>query len=421
MNNRRRVVITGYGAVSCVGNDVNTMWDALINGRCGIGRVTQFDPTDFKTQVGGEVKNLDWQSVVSEKDYRRVDSFVTFALVAFDEARRDAGLPADFRDEESGLDVNRIGVVVGSGIGGLHTIESQCAVLLNKGPSRVSPFMIPSIITNMASGMISIRCGAGGPNFSVVSACATATHAIGASFDAIADGRADMMVTGGAESSITRLGYAGFCSMKAMSTHYNDTPEIASRPFDRDRDGFVRSEGAGILILEEYEHAVKRGAKIHCEVVGYGATGDAFHMTAPMTGGLGGMRAFRMALDNAGLNPEDVDYINAHGTSTHLNDLCETQAIKALFGDHARKLAISSTKGAMGHGLGAAGGFETIIASKTIETGIVPPTINYTTPDPECDLDYTPNVARERKVDVALNTNLGFGGHNGVIALRRCK
>ena len=419
MMNRRRVVITGYGAVSCVGNDVNTMWDSLINGRCGIGRVTQFDPTDFKTQVGGEVKNLDWQSVVSEKDYRRVDSFVTFALVAFDEARRDAGLPADFREEGSGLDVNRIGVVVGSGIGGLHTIESQCATLLTKGPSRVSPFMIPSIITNMASGMISIRCGAGGPNFSVVSACATATHAIGASFDAIADGRADMMVTGGAESSITRLGYAGFCSMKAMSTHYNDTPEVASRPFDRDRDGFVMSEGAGILILEEYEHAVKRGAKIHCEVVGFGATGDAFHMTAPMTGGLGGIRAFQMALDNAGLNPEDVDYINAHGTSTHLNDLCETQAIKALFGDHARKLAISSTKGAMGHGLGAAGGFETIIASKTIETGIVPPTINYTTPDPECDLDYTPNVARERKVDVALNTNLGFGGHNGVIALRR--
>ncbi len=420
MMNRRRVVITGYGAVSCVGNDVNTMWDALVNGRCGIGRVTQFDPTDFKTQVGGEVKNLDWQSVVSEKDYRRVDSFVTFALVAFDEARRDAGLPADFRGEDCAIDPNRVGVVVGSGIGGLHTIESQCAVLLNKGPSRVSPFMIPSIITNMASGMISIRCGAGGPNFSVVSACATATHAIGASFDAIADGRADMMITGGAESSITRLGYAGFCSMKAMSTHYNDTPEVASRPFDRDRDGFVMSEGAGILILEEYEHAVKRGAKIHCEVVGYGATGDAFHMTAPMTGGVGGMRAFQMALDNAGLNPEDVDYINAHGTSTHLNDLCETQAIKALFGDHARKLAISSTKGAMGHGLGAAGGFETIIASKAIETGIVPPTINYTTPDPECDLDYTPNVARERKVDVALNTNLGFGGHNGVIALRRC-
>ena len=235
MMNRRRVVITGYGAVSCVGNDVNTMWDSLINGRCGIGRVTQFDPTDFKTQVGGEVKNLDWQSVVSEKDYRRVDSFVPFALVAFDEARRDAGLPADFREEGSGLDVNRIGVVVGSGIGGLHTIENQCAVLLSKGPSRVSPFMIPSIITNMASGMISIRCGAGGPNFSVVSACATATHAIGASFDAIADGRADMMVTGGAESSITRLGYAGFCSMKAMSTHFNDTPERASRPFDRDR------------------------------------------------------------------------------------------------------------------------------------------------------------------------------------------
>ena len=417
--NKRRVVITGYGAVSCVGNNVQTMWDSLINGRCGIGRVTQFDPGDFKTQVGGEVKNLDWASVISEKDYRRVDSFVTFALVAFDEARRDAGLPEDFRSEGSCIDPSRVGVVVGSGIGGLHTIESQCAALLNKGPRFVSPFMIPSIITNMASGMISIRCGAGGPNFSVVSACSTATHAIGESFDAIASGRADMMVTGGAESSITRLGYAGFCSMKAMSTHFNDTPELASRPFDRDRDGFVMSEGAGVLILEEYEHAIKRGAHIHSEVVGYGTTGDAYHMTAPIPGGTGGMRAFQMALDDAGLNPEDVDYINAHGTSTHLNDLCETQAIKALFGDHARKMAISSTKGAMGHGLGAAGGFETIIASKTIETGIVPPTINYTTPDPECDLDYTPNTARERKVEVALNTNLGFGGHNGVIALRR--
>ena len=417
--NKRRVVITGYGAVSCVGNNVQTMWDSLINGRCGIGRVTQFDPGDFKTQVGGEVKNLDWASVISEKDYRRVDSFVTFALVAFDEARRDAGLPEDFRSEGSGIDPSRVGVVVGSGIGGLHTIESQCSVLLTKGPRFVSPFMIPSIITNMASGMISIRCGAGGPNFSVVSACSTATHAIGESFDAIASGRADMMVTGGAESSITRLGYAGFCSMKAMSTHFNDTPELASRPFDLDRDGFVMSEGAGVLILEEYEHAIKRGAHIHSEVVGYGTTGDAYHMTAPIPGGTGGMRAFQMALDDAGLNPEDVDYINAHGTSTHLNDLCETQAIKALFGDHARKMAISSTKGAMGHGLGAAGGFETIIASKTIETGIVPPTINYTTPDPECDLDYTPNTARERKVEVALNTNLGFGGHNGVIALRR--
>ena len=322
--NKRRVVITGYGAVSCVGNNVRTMWDSLINGRCGIGRVTQFDPGDFKTQVGGEVKDLDWASVISEKDYRRVDSFVTFALVAFDEARRDAGLPEDFRSEGSGIDPSRVGVVVGSGIGGLHTIESQCAVLLNKGPRFVSPFMIPSIITNMASGMISIRCGAGGPNFSVVSACSTATHAIGESFDAIASGRADMMVTGGAESSITRLGYAGFCSMKAMSTHFNDTPELASRPFDRDRDGFVMSEGAGVLILEEYEHAIKRGAHIHSEVVGYGATGDAYHMTAPIPGGTGGMRAFQMALDDAGLNPEDVDYINAHGTSTHLNDLCET-------------------------------------------------------------------------------------------------
>ena len=415
----RRVVITGMGVVSCVGNSVAEMWNSVVNGRCGISRVTLFDPSDLKTQIAGEVHGLNPEDFFPAKEVHRTDDFCVYAVAAFTEAARDAGLPLDLRTEGSPLDPDRTGVCIGSGIGGMRTIESQARVLFERGPNRISPFFIPMLISNMASGMISIRSGARGPNFAAVSACSSGAHAIGESFCAIARGDADAMICGGAEATISRLGFAGFCAMKAMSVR-NDDPLHASRPFDKDRDGFVMSEGAGILILEELEHARARGAHIHAELIGYGASCDAYHITSPAPGGAGGVQAFRMAMKNAGIAPEDVDYVNAHGTSTHLNDLYETQALKTVFGDHARDMAISSTKGTMGHGLGAAGGFETIICAKVLQTGIIPPTINYTTPDPECDLDYTPNTARERKqVNIAINTNLGFGGHNGVIVLRK--
>lgn len=415
----RRVVITGMGAVSCVGNSVADMWDSVVNGRCGITRVTLFDPSDLKTQIAGEVHGLNPEEYFPPKEVHRTDDFCVYAMAAFTEAARDAGLPLDLRGEGSPLDPDRTGVCIGSGIGGMRTIESQARVLFEKGPNRISPFFIPMLISDMASGMISIRSGARGPNFAAVSACSSGAHAIGESFSAIARGDADAMICGGAEATISRLGFAGFCAMKAMSVR-NDDPLHASRPFDRDRDGFVMSEGAGVLILEELEHAKARGAHIHAEVIGYGASCDAYHITSPAPGGSGGVLAFQMAMKNAGINPDDVDYVNAHGTSTHLNDLYETQALKTIFGDHAKKMAISSTKGTMGHGLGAAGGFETIICAKVLQTGIVPPTINYTTPDPECDLDYTPNTAREYKqMNIAINTNLGFGGHNGVIVLKK--
>ena len=415
----RRVVITGMGAVSCVGNSVADMWDSVVNGRCGITRVTLFDPSDLKTQIAGEVHGLNPEEYFPPKEVHRTDDFCVYAMAAFTEAARDAGLPLDLRGEGSPLDPDRTGVCIGSGIGGMRTIESQARVLFEKGPNRISPFFIPMLISDMASGMISIRSGARGPNFAAVSACSSGAHAIGESFSAIARGDADAMICGGAEATISRLGFAGFCAMKAMSVR-NDDPLHASRPFDRDRDGFVMSEGAGVLILEELEHAKARGAHIHAEVIGYGASCDAYHITSPAPGGSGGVLAFRMAMKNAGINPADVDYVNAHGTSTHLNDLYETQALKTIFGEHANSMAISSTKGTMGHGLGAAGGFETIICAKVLQTGIVPPTINYTTPDPECDLDYTPNTAREYKqMNIAINTNLGFGGHNGVIVLKK--
>ncbi len=416
--NSRRIVITGVGAVSCVGNSVPEMWDSVVNGKCGLDKITIFDASDLKTQIAGEVRNLNPEDYIPAKEVRRVDDFCLYAIAAYVEAARDAGLPEDLRSEGSPVNPDRVGVCIGSGIGGMRTIEAQARVLIEKGPSRVSPFFIPMLISDMASGMISIRSGARGPNFAAVSACASAAHAIGEAFSAVKRGDVDMMITGGAEATISKLGFAGFCSMKAMSQR-NDDPKHASRPFDKERDGFVMSEGSGLLILEELEHAKKRGAKIYAEVVGYGASCDAYHITSPAPGGEGGLVAFRMALKNAGINPDEVDYVNAHGTSTHLNDLYETQALKTLLGDHAKETAISSTKGTMGHGLGAAGGFETIICAKTIQTGIIPPTINYEYPDPECDLDYTPNVAREREVNVAINTNLGFGGHNGVIVLKK--
>ena len=415
--NSRRVVVTGIGAISSVGNSVDAMWESLLAGKSGIGPVTKFDAADYRTRIAGEIKDLNVSNYMTEKEARRLDDFCLYAIAAGDEAMKDAGLGLDLRDG-SVADPNRVGVCVGSGIGGMRTMEEQCMKLLQQGPSKVSPFLIPMMIIDMASGSLSMRYGAKGPNHAVVSACSTASHSIGESYWMVKRGDADLMITGGAEASVSRLGFAGFCSMKALSQR-NDDPTRASRPFDKDRDGLVMSEGAGILILEEYEHAKARGAKIYAEIVGYGATGDAYHITSPAPGGEGGARALTMALKNAGLNPEDVDYINAHGTSTSLNDKFETAAIKTAFGDHAYKLAMSSTKGCMGHSLGAAGGLETIVCLKTIQTGIIPPTINYTTPDPECDLDCTPNTPRERTVNVALNTNLGFGGHNGVIIVKK--
>ncbi len=413
----RRVVITGIGAISCVGHDAASLWDAVVNGKCGLGKVERFDLSAYRTQIAGEVKNFDPTRYMTEKEARRMDDFALYAVAASDEAMKCAGLPLDLRDGTV-IDPNRIGVCIGSGIGGMRTLEKQCEALLTKGPGRVSPFLIPMMIADMGSGSISMRYGAKGPNFTAVSACASATHSIGEAYSAIVRGDADLMITGGAEASVSRLGFAGFCSEKAMSQR-NDDPLHASRPFDKDRDGFVMSEGSGILILEELEHAKRRGANILAEMIGYGATGDAYHITSPAPGGEGAARAFNMALHNAGLNVEDVDYVNAHGTSTTLNDLYETQALKSVFGDKVSQVAISSTKGTIGHALGAAGGLETIICTMAIQNGIVPPTINYETPDPECDLDYTPNTARERRIDVAVNTNLGFGGHNGVLVLRR--
>ena len=414
----RRVAVTGIGAISCLGNSVKETWDALLTGKCGIDTIKRFDMSAYRTTIAGEVKNFDITKYMSEKEARRLDDFCHYAIAATDEALMDAGLPMDFRLEGSTIDPERVGVCIGSGIGGMRTMEEQCMKLLQHGPGKVSPFLIPMMILDMASGSVSMRVGAKGPNFAAVTACATASHSIGESYCTVSRGDADIMITGGAEASISRLGISGFCSMKALSTR-NDDPLHASRPFDKDRDGFVMSEGAGVLVLEEMEHAKKRGAKIYGEIIGYGATGDAYHITSPAPGGEGGARAMKMAMKNAGINPEDVDYINAHGTSTHLNDMYETAAIKTAFGDAARKVAISSTKGGMGHSLGAAGGLETIVCLKAMETGIVPQTLNYTTPDPDCELDYTPNTPRERQINVAVNTNLGFGGHNGVVIVKK--
>lgn len=415
--NNRRVVVTGYGVISCVGNNVPDFWDALINGRCGIGPITRFDASEYRTRIAGEVKDFDFSGYMNPKDAKRLDLFCQYAIAASDEAMAAAGLPRDLRESDE-VDSTRVGVIVSSGIGGLGTMSDQAQVLLERGPGRISPFLIPMMIGDIASGNISIRYGAGGPNLGLVTACATGTHSIGESYWAIKRDDADIMICGGTEATIIPLGVAGFCALKALSTR-NDDPQHASRPFDLGRDGFIMSEGAGVLILEEYEHAKKRGVPILAEVVGYGATGDAHHITAPHPEGDGMARSIKMALRHAGLNPEDVDYINAHGTSTELNDKFETLAIKSAFGDAARKVAVSSTKGATGHGLGAAGGQESIACIKAIQTGIIPPTINYETPDPACDLDITPNKARELKVEVALNLNLGFGGHNGALVFRK--
>ena len=410
--NDKRVVITGMGAVTPVGNDVASYWDAIIAGRSGVTRITRFDPSSYASQIAGEVKDFDPTSCITPKDARRMDRFVQFAIVAADEAGKSAGLDMASEDPDS------VGVLIGSGIGGLIIIEQQHTILLEKGPAKVSPFLIPMLITNMASGQVSIRLGAKGPNLCIATACATATHAIGEAARIIASGDADVMIAGGTESATTPLGLAGFCALKALSTR-NDAPERASRPFDAERDGFIMSEGAGIVVLEELEHARKRGARILCELVGYGLTGDAHHMTAPAPGGAGAAQCMRRALASAALNPEDIDYINAHGTSTRLNDKFETAAIKDVFGDRAGKIAISSTKSMIGHLLGAAGGVELIAAVLALEKGIVPPTINYENPDPECDLDYVPNAARELQVNAALSNSFGFGGHNATLLIKK--
>ena len=410
----KRVVITGRGIVSSIGNDVQSTWDSLLACKSGIGPVTNFDAGAFRTQIAGEVKDFDITKYMSKKEARRLDQFCHFAVAASDEAIDEAGLSKDLNE----VDQNRVGVLVGSGIGGMLTLETQAIVLHERGPSKSSPLMIPMLISDMASGCLSMRYGAKGPNFGIVSACATGAHSIGEAFWIIKRGDADIMITGGAESTVTPLSFAGFCSMKAMSQR-NDDPTHASRPFDKERDGFIMAEGAGVLVLEEYEHAIKRGANIIAEIVGYGATGDAYHITSPAPGGEGAARAIKMMMNHAKVNPEDIDYINAHGTSTSLNDKFETAAFKASLGEHAREVSISSTKSMIGHALGAAGGIETIICSKVIENGIIPPTVNYENPDEDCDLDYTPNQPKEKDVTFAMNTNLGFGGHNAACLLKK--
>ncbi len=409
----RRVVVTGMGVVTPLGHDLDTFWKNLITSQCGIDKITAFDASPYDTQIAGQVKDFDVSPAFpSPKEIRRTDRYSQFGIYAAWNALKDSGL--DLTKEN----LDEIGVFLGSGIGGLSTTSDQLKVLNERGPSRVSPFTIPMLISNMASGLISMYFNLRGPNFATCSACATANHAIGEAWRTIKMGDAQVMFAGGSEAAVIPIGIAGFCAMRAMSTR-NDDPKKSSRPFDKDRDGFVMGEGAGVLVLEELEHAKKRGAQIYCEIAGYGNTADAHHLTAPSPGGEGAARCMKMALRSGGLNLEDVTYINAHGTSTPVGDVCETQAIKSVFGDHAKKLAVSSTKGATGHMLGAAGAVEMAACALAIKHGIVPPTINYTTPDPECDLDYVPNTAREMKVNAIVNNSFGFGGHNSTISAKK--
>jgi 3-oxoacyl-[acyl-carrier-protein] synthase II len=409
----RRVVITGLGVVCPLGNSVDEFWSNLIQGQCGVDTIKAFDASQFDTQIAAEVKNFDPSPAFpSPKESRRTDRYSQFGVFAAWQAIRDSGLDLN--------QVNRdeIGVFVGSGIGGLETTTAQHTILLQRGPSRLSPFMIPMLISNMASGLVSMYYNLRGPNFATCSACATANHALGEAWRTIKMGDAQAMLAGGAEATIVPIGIGGFCAMKAMSRR-NAEPKKASRPFDLERDGFVMGEGAGVLVLEELEHARKRGARIYAEFAGYGNTADAHHLTAPPPGGEGAVRCMKMALRNASLNPEDISYINAHGTSTPQGDIAETLAIKAVFGDHARRIAVSSTKGATGHMLGAAGAVEMIVCSKAISTDTVPPTINQEVPDPECDLDYVPNTARQLKVNAIVNNSFGFGGHNASLIAKK--
>lgn len=406
-----RVVITGMGIISPLGNDISSFWGNLIAGHSGVDMITQFDASDFSVKIAAEVKGFDPLQYMERKEARKMDRFVQLAIGASLQAVQNANL-----DMEQ-VDVNRVGVYVGSGIGGLGTLEQQHRNLLEKGPRRVNPFFIPMMIANMASGQISIRLGAKGPNSAPVTACATGTHAIGDAFKILQRGDADVMIAGGTEASILPMAFAGFSAARALSNR-NDDPKKASRPFDRERNGFVMGEGAGVIILETLDHAITRGANIIAEVVGYGMTGDAFHLTQPAPEGEGAKRSMLLAIADANLAPTDIDYINAHGTSTEINDKYETLAIKHAFGDHAYRLAVSSTKSMTGHLLGAAGGVEAIAMALALKEQILPPTINYEHPDPDCDLDYVPNEARKANIRAALSNSLGFGGHNATIAFK---
>jgi 3-oxoacyl-[acyl-carrier-protein] synthase II len=411
MGKDRRVVVTGMGAITALGFDLDTLWNNLMEGKSGVTVIDHFDVSQYPTRIAAAIRDFNPEDYMDRKDARKMDRFVQFAVAASDLALKDAGI----RIGEN-ADPERVGVYVGSGIGGLSTWEEQHRILLEKGPKRVSPFFIPMMIANMASGQISMRNGAKGPNSTSVTACATGTHSIGDSFRLIQRGDADVMICGGAEATITPIGMAGFCAMRAMSTR-NEEPEKASRPFDIDRDGFVMGEGSGILVLEELEHAVKRGARIYAEVIGYGLSADAYHMTDPDPDGPA--RCMAMAIRDAGISPEDVQYINAHGTSTPVGDKSEITAIKRTFGDHARKLAVSSTKSMTGHLLGAAGGVEAVILALSIRHGRLAPTINVDNQDPECDLDVVPNQPRSLDLQVGMSNSFGFGGHNATIIMKK--
>ena len=408
----KRVVVTGLGAVTPVGLGKDRFWASLKDGISGIGEITKFDAEGYECTIAAEVKDFVPGDFMDKKEAKRMDTFTQYAIAGARMALEDGCVDLGRVDKE------RLGIILGSGIGGIETLESQFRVMLEKGPSRISPFFIPMMISNMAAGQMAITFGAKGPNETVVTACASGTNAVGDAFRVIQRGDADMVITGGTEAAVTTIAVAGFCSMKALSTRNHD-PQGASRPFDSERDGFVLGEGCGILILEELNHALKRNAKIYAEVVGYGRTADAYHITAPAPGGAGAASAMKMALKDAGITPDRIDYINAHGTSTKYNDMYETEAIKQVFGEHAYKLAISSTKSVTGHLLGAAGGVEAIAAVLAIYEGFVPPTMNYTTPDPDCDLDYTPNKGVKRNIAYAISNSLGFGGHNATICFKR--
>lgn len=407
-SHQRRVVVTGMGCVSPVGNSLAETWDAIVSGKSGIATITKFDPTPFTTHFGGEVKGFDIESYIPAKEARHMDAFIHFGLAAGMQAMQDSGLVVTEQNAE------RIGVMVGSGIGGLPLIEETHTEYLNRGARRISPFFVPASIINMISGHLSIKFGLKGPNLSIVTACSTGLHCIGAAARMIEYGDADIMVAGGAESTMSPLGLGGFASARALSSR-NDDPATASRPWDKDRDGFVLGEGAGVMVLEEYEHAKARGARIYAEVLGFGMSSDAYHMTAPLEDGEGAMRCMKSALKNAGINADQVDYINAHGTSTPLGDLAETKGIKRTFGDHAKKLVVNSTKSMTGHLLGGAGGLEAVITVLAVHNQISPPTINIFNQDPECDLDFCANVARKLPIDIAVKNSFGFGGTNGTL------
>ena len=412
----RRVVVTGMGALTPIGNDVTSYWDCLVNGRSGITRITLFDPQNVASQVAGEIKGFDADAVMPKKEVRRNDRYVHYAWAAVAEAMRDAGLENPIADEALAW---RTGAIIGSGIGGINTMIRDVTEAVTEGIDKVGPFLVTAMIPDMAAGYVAIYANARGPNYATVSACSTANHAIGDSLNIIRRGDADVMIAGGAEAGIGEIPVAAFSAMRALSTKRNHEPEKASRPFDAERDGFVMADGAGVLVLEDLDHARARGAAIHAEVVGYGATDDASHITLPAPGGRGAVESMRIAIADAGLSPDDIDYINAHGTSTPPNDRSETAAIKTLFGEGAYKVPVSSTKSMTGHLMGAGGGVEAIATIQSIKTGIVPPTINLEHPDPECDLDYVPNEAREVEVEVGMSNSFGFGGHNATLVFRR--